>query len=118
MEQRTDEFKQAKSKMAGDIKTVITDGEDLLKSAAKVSVAGFAAAREKFDEKLSSARAGLVDASRPAVDKARRTAAAANGYVHGNPWTVIGVAAAAGALIGFLAARRPRGTGSPNNPES
>lgn len=118
MEQRTDEFNQAKGKMANDIKTVITDGEDLLKAAANVSGAGFAVAREKFDEKLSSAKARLVDASRPAVDKARRTAAAANGYVHDNPWIVIGVAVAAAALIGFLAAKRPRGADSSNDLDS
>jgi ElaB/YqjD/DUF883 family membrane-anchored ribosome-binding protein len=106
IEQRTDEFNQAKDKLAGDIKSVISDGEGLLKAAANVSGAGLAAAREKLDEKLVSARTKLVDASRPAVDKARRTAAAADGYVHGNPWTAIGVAAAAGILIGFLAARR------------
>ena len=106
MKQSTAEFNQARGKMADDIKTVIADGEDLLKAAANVSGAGFAAAREKLDETLSGTRARLVDASRPAVDKARRTAAAANGYVHGNPWPVIGVAAAAGILIGFLAARR------------
>lgn len=106
MEQRADEFNQAKSKMANDIKTVITDGEDFLRAAANVSSAGLAVAREKFEEKLTNAKSRLVDASQPAVDKARRTATAANSYVHGNPWTVIGVAAAVGALIGFLAAKR------------
>jgi len=118
MEPRTDEFNQAKGKMADDIKTVITDGRDLLKAAANASGAGMAVARDKFDEKLSNAKARLVDASRPAVDKARKTAAAANGYVHGNPWTVIGVAAAAGALIGFLAAKRARGADSSNDLDS
>ena len=112
MEQRTDEFNQAKGKVANDIKTVIADGEALLKAAVNVSGAGLAVAREKFDEKLVSARTRLVDASRPGVEKARRSATAANGYVHDNPWTVIGVAAAVGALIGFLAARRPRGAKS------
>lgn len=106
MEQRTDAFNQARGKMAGDIRTVIADGEDLLKAAANVSGAGFAAARAKFDDTLTSAKARLVDASRPALDKARQTAATANGYVHDNPWVVIGVVAAAGALIGILAARR------------
>ena len=118
MEQRTEEFSQAKGKMASDIKTVIADGEDLLKAAANVSGAGFAVAREKIDKKLSSAKARLVDASRPAIDKARRTATAANGYVHSNPWTVIGVAAAVGALLGFLATRRPRGPDSSNDRDS
>jgi ElaB/YqjD/DUF883 family membrane-anchored ribosome-binding protein len=36
------------------------------------------------------------------VHKARQ----ADGYVHDSPWTAIGVAAAAGILIGFLAAKR------------
>jgi ElaB/YqjD/DUF883 family membrane-anchored ribosome-binding protein len=106
MDQRTDEFNQAKGKIAGDIKTVIADSHDLLKAAANVSGASFTVAREKLDEKLSSAKASLIDASRPAVDKAKKTAAAANGYVHGNPWAFIGVAVAASALIGFLAAKR------------
>lgn len=106
MDQRTDEFNQAKGKMAGDIKTVMADSQELFKAAADVSGARLAVAREKFDEKLCSAKASLMDASRPAVDKARRTAAAANGYVHGNPWAFIGVAIAASALVGFLAAKR------------
>jgi len=106
MEQRTEAFNQAKGKMASDIKTVIADGEDLLKAAANASSAGIAAAREKIDEKLCNAKGMLIDASRPAVDKARRTAVTANNYVHGNPWAVIGIAVAASALLGFWAAKR------------
>jgi ElaB/YqjD/DUF883 family membrane-anchored ribosome-binding protein len=106
IEQRTDEFTQAKGKIAGDIKTVIADGEDLLKAAANVSGASLAATRDEFTEKLGSARARLVDAAQPAIDKAKSTAAAANGYVRGNPWTVIGVALAVGALVGLLIRKR------------
>jgi len=106
MEQRTEEFNKVKGRMASDIKTVITDGEDLLKAAANVSSAGFAVVREKIDEQLCSAKGMLFDASRPAIDKARRTAVTANHYVHGNPWMVIGLAVAASALFGFLAAKR------------
>lgn len=101
-----DELNRAKSRMTGDIKAVVADGEDLLKAAADVSDEGFAAVREKFEEKMVYAKARLTDALRPAVDKARKTAAAADGYVHAKPWTAIGIAAAAGLLIGFLAARR------------
>lgn len=106
MEHKTDEFNQAKNKLATDIKTVITGGEAVLKDTANVSSAGIAAVREKIDQKLCSAKGMLFDASRPAVDKARRTATTANNYVHGNPWTVIGFAVAASALIGFLASKR------------
>ena len=100
------EFNRAKSSMAGDLNAVITDGEDLLKAAVAVSGDGLAVAQAKIEEKLGSVRARLTDASQAAVDKARKTAAAADDYVHASPWTVIGVAAAAGILIGFLAARR------------
>ena len=106
MEQTTEAFNQAKGKMASDIKTVITDGEDLIKAAANASSAGIAAAREKIDEKLCNAKGMLIDASRPAVDKARRTAVTANNYVHGNPWAVIGFAVAASVILGFWAAKR------------
>jgi ElaB/YqjD/DUF883 family membrane-anchored ribosome-binding protein len=89
------EFNRAKSKMASDLNAAITDGEDMLKAAAAISGHGLAAARTK-----------LAGAFQPAVDKARQTADAADTYVHASPWTVIGVAAAAGILIGFLVARR------------
>jgi ElaB/YqjD/DUF883 family membrane-anchored ribosome-binding protein len=101
-----DEFNQANNKMAGDIRSVITDGENLLKAAAEVSGEGFAVVRGKFQEKLEDAKSRLADASQAAVGKARKTAAAADGYVHDNPWPVIGVAAAVGLVIGILAARR------------
>ena len=102
MKQRTDEFNQAKGKMADDLKMIVSDGEELLKAAANASGAGFTAARAKFGEKGVSAKAKLAEVSQPVVKKARQV----DDYVHGSPWTAIGVAAAAGILIGFLAAKR------------
>ena len=106
MNQTVNEFNQAQSRMAGDIKAVIADGENLLKAAAEVSGEGFAATRAQFEEKFRNARASLGDASRAAVQSARNTAAATDNYVHASPWIAIGVAAAAGVVIGFLATRR------------
>ena len=102
MNQAVDEFDRARVRMAGDLRSVIADSEDLLNAAATVSGEGFAAARTKFEEKLRRAKAALADASQPVLEKARQ----ADGYVHGNPWTVIGVAAAVGIFIGFLASKR------------
>jgi len=93
MVNKADEFNRARTRMTGDIRTVIADGEDPLKAAADISGSRFAVVREKFAEKLGSARARLADASQAAVGTARRTAGAADGYVHGNPWTAIGIAA-------------------------
>jgi ElaB/YqjD/DUF883 family membrane-anchored ribosome-binding protein len=102
----TGEFNRAKGKMADDLKMIVSDGEELLKATANASgegfTAGFTAARTKFAEKVMSAKAALADASQPVVEKARQ----ADDYVHGSPWNAIGMAAALGILIGFLAAKR------------
>ena len=87
-----------------DFKAIIADGEDMLK--ATVSGEGLAAARTKFEGRLKSARAALADASQPVLERTRETAAAANEYVRGNPWSVVGIALAAGALVGYLASRK------------
>jgi len=106
MKQTVDEFNRAGRKMADDIRTLVADGEVLLKAAADVSGEGFAAARVKFEEKFAKAKAKLADASSATVARTRETAAATDAYVHHNPWMAMGVAAAAGMLIGILASRR------------
>ena len=106
MDRAVNEFERARGRMAGDFRNMITDSEDLLKAAATVSGEGFTAARTNFEEKVRRAKASLADASQPLFDRTRETAAIADDYVHGSPWTVIGVAIAAGVLIGFFAAKR------------
>ena len=106
MDKAVDQLDRARGRMAGDFKTMITDGEDLLKAAAAVSGEGFSVARTKFEERLKTARASLAEASQPLLDKTRETAAATNEYVRANPWTAVGFGVAAGVLIGFLAAKR------------
>ncbi len=106
MDRAVHEFDRARGRMASDLRTMITDSEDLLKAAATVSGEGFTAVRTKFEEKLRRAKATLADVSQPVFDRTRETAAVADDYVRGNPWTAVGVAIAAGVLIGFLAAKR------------
>jgi ElaB/YqjD/DUF883 family membrane-anchored ribosome-binding protein len=106
MKETMDEFDQGGSRMAGDTRTVIAGGKRLLKGAADESGEGFAVAPVKFAERFANARAKLADTSRATIAKTRETAAATDAYVHDSPWKAIGVAAAAGILIGVLAARR------------
>jgi len=106
MDRALHELDRAKGRMAGDFKTMITDSEDLLKAAASVSGEGFTAARTKFEQKLTSAKAALAEASQPMLDSTRRSATAADEYLRGNAWTALGLAVAAGMLIGFLAKKR------------
>ena len=101
------QFDRTGGKIARDFNAMIADSEELLKAATTVSGEGFTAARTKFEAKVKSAKQALAEASRPMLEQTREAgAAAAEGYVRANPWTAIGLAIAAGAFIGFLAARR------------
>jgi ElaB/YqjD/DUF883 family membrane-anchored ribosome-binding protein len=102
MNQTAREFNRAKGKMADDLRMIVSDGEELLTAAGNASGEGFTAARAKFAEKVVSAKARLAEASQPVVERARQ----ADEYVRDSPWTVIGMAAALGMLVGFLAAKR------------
>jgi ElaB/YqjD/DUF883 family membrane-anchored ribosome-binding protein len=105
MHTAVDKFDRASGRMASDLRTMINDGEDLLKAAAAVSDEGFVAARAKFEEKLNHAKAALADASQPALERTKEAAAATDKYVRANPWAAVGVAVAGGVLLGFIAAK-------------
>ena len=106
MKQSMDEFNRTRGQVADDVNALVADSGELLKAAVAVSGDGLARARGEFEEKLGRVRASLTDASRAAVGTARQRAAAVNNYAHGSPWTMVGIAAVAGILIGILAARR------------
>jgi len=106
MNRAMNNFDRARHRLAGDFKAMITDSEELLQAAASVSGEGFKAARSKFEGKLQNAKAALADASQPLVERSRETAAVADDYVSTNPWTAVGVAVAAGALLGIWVAKR------------
>lgn len=106
MDRALNEFNRARNRMTGDFHSIITDSEDLLKAAAAVSDESFSAARRKFEDKLRHAKTALAEASQPVFDRSMETAAVADDYVRGNPWTAIGAATVAGLLFGFLAAKR------------
>lgn len=59
-----------------------------------------------FERRLKGLKQAVADASQSAVDTTTETAAAADDYIRGHPWTAIAIGVAAGALLGFLAAKR------------
>jgi ElaB/YqjD/DUF883 family membrane-anchored ribosome-binding protein len=106
MNQRTGELNEANGTIAHDIQTVVAAGKDGLEPAVHPSGADDATVGKNLHEKLSSAKASLSDAARPALDEATRAARAADGYVRSKPWAVIGIAAAVGAFVGFFTGKR------------
>ncbi len=108
MNERASERNEASRTLAHDIQTVVAAGKDRLESAVHASAEDEIVGENLKDlqDKLSSTKASLSDARRPTLDEARRAARAADGYVRSKPWTVIGIAAAVGAFVGFLTGKR------------
>lgn len=96
----------AKADLAENLRRVVSDAEDLLDATAGNADGKFSELRARARENLSRARARLADADDALRDGARRAANATDDYVHDNPWSSMGVAAAVGLLIGVLLGRR------------
>jgi ElaB/YqjD/DUF883 family membrane-anchored ribosome-binding protein len=89
-----------------ELGNLIADVEDLLGKVANVADVDVAKLRQRLQEKLGTARDTLAAGSRHISEKARQAADATDGYVRESPWQAMGIAALAGALVGFLLARR------------
>ena len=95
-----------KDKLVADLKVVVSDAEELLRATASQAGEKVAAARERIQASLGSAKLKLVDAERVAVERAKEAAKAADEYVQDNPWRAVGIAAGIGFVLGILIGRR------------
>lgn len=93
-------------KLMADLRLVVADAEELLRTTAGQAGEGAAELREKVQASLQRARDGMAQVQETAVAKARAAGRAADDYVHDNPWRSIGFAAAMGLVVGLLISRR------------
>jgi ElaB/YqjD/DUF883 family membrane-anchored ribosome-binding protein len=82
----------SRDKLSQDIVAVAGNAADLLKNIG--------------ERKLDSAKEAFSEARSTVVSEARQAAGSADGYVRAHPWTALGVATAAGLLVGLVLARR------------
>ncbi|MFN0317182.1 MAG: YqjD family protein [Burkholderiales bacterium] len=78
----------------------------LLKKMANSTAEGFSSVRTKIERKLHEARSRLGDVRFAVLVNAKRCAGATGTYVRENPWKSMGMAAAAGLILGFFLKRR------------
>lgn len=93
-------------KLMEDLRLVVTDAEELLRATAGQAGEKVAAARARAEESIDAAKRRIAQAGYAAAAQTREAAKATDDYVHDNPWTAIGVAAAVGIVIGVLLARK------------
>ena len=82
-----------------DAQNVVNEAQELLKTV-----------RDEGASKLGEIQATVQEGAKAAMTTVQNGAKAAatttDAYVRDNPWRAVGIAAAAGALVGFLASRR------------
>ena len=91
-----------RDRMTSELKKLIGDAQDLLSQASESTSEGFATVRSQFDRQLGKTREQLDRATKALDRNARRSTAAARGYVKENPLQSVGVATAAGIIAGLL----------------
>lgn len=92
--------------LSNDFRVVIDGAEALVNATADLGGEKLTALRARVDQSLKTAQAKLTQAQEAVVGRAKAEAAAADTYVHENPWTAFGVAAGLGLLVGLIVARR------------
>lgn len=92
--------------LASRLRHITDEAEQLLSAVADSGDLGFEAAREELSKQVKHMRARLERLEGVATHKARDALKKTDRTVHDHPYTAMGLAAAAGLLIGFMAARR------------
>ncbi len=92
--------------IARDIQNVVSDAQELLKTVQSEGEGKLAEVKVKVQAQLDSAKQMLGQLQTTVNDGTKVAIDTTDAYVRSNPWRAVGISAALGALIGFLAARR------------
>ena len=96
----------SRESLLDDFSAMLTEAEDLLRRAGNETGERAKDLRAQVEAKLLAAKLKLQELEGEAIDRAKVAARVTDDYVHDNPWVSIGVAAAAGFLIGLMINRR------------
>jgi len=95
-----------RDQLLSDLKAVVADSEELLRATAGSLDERASAARARVQESLRAARNKLEGIDGEMLDRVKQAAGATDDYVRDHPWGAVGIAAAAGLLVGVMIARR------------
>lgn len=87
-------------------RNLVADVEDLVKKVAHVDDQEIAEIRAKVENTLAKAKTTANESIAAVRGRAGEVSEATDVYVRENPWSAIGIAAAIGIVIGFVAGRR------------
>lgn len=96
----------ARDQLVADLKAVVADAEELLRATKDAAGERVSAARARAEATLGKVRAKIASLDDMVVEHAKDAAKTADEYVHEHPWNAVGMAAAAGLVVGILLARK------------
>jgi ElaB/YqjD/DUF883 family membrane-anchored ribosome-binding protein len=88
--------------VAREVQNVVSEAQELLKSVKDESANRLGEARAKVVAQFDAARDKFGEIQASAAEGANVAMTRTDTYVRSNPWRAVGIAAAAGALIGFI----------------
>ncbi len=106
MHSKNTNIADSKDKLIEDLRSVVSDAEELLRATANQAGEGAAAARARIQESLQVVKGRLVEAQASVIERTQEAAKVTDEYVHENPWKAIGISACVGAIVGILVSRR------------
>lgn len=89
-----------------EVANLMADVQDLLGQLAHVADPEIARLRAKVERGLAGAKTALADGAGHVKRHATNAMKAGDSYVRDQPWQAVGIAAAAGLVVGVLVARR------------
>jgi ElaB protein len=94
------------SPVGRDVQNVVSEAQELLKTVKDEGATRLEDVKSKVASQYDAAREKFGEIQSTVQDGAKAAMTTTDEYVRGNPWRAVGIAAAAGAIIGFLASRR------------
>jgi ElaB/YqjD/DUF883 family membrane-anchored ribosome-binding protein len=89
-----------------DVQNVVSEAQELLKTVKDEGSNQMDAMKSKLAGQYDVARQKFGEIQTQVTDGAKMAMDTTDQYVRTNPWTAVGIAAAVGAIVGFLASRR------------
>ena len=97
-------FDVARERLVSDVRSVLTDAEELVQAATSESKEKVATLRPRADATLQRAKTRLREIESAVETRARESVRQVDVYAHEHPWQAAGVAAGIGAAVGAVVA--------------
>lgn len=91
-----------RDKLMQDLRVVVRDAEELLKTSSEQLGDGALELRERTHDRLTQLRQQLAALQQQTTERVAAAGRNTNEFVHENPWMAVGMASGLGLLAGYL----------------